>query len=326
MALAFTPSNLQWIGAAVETTPGTAAAAPTVWIPAVSPKLTPKIQSMPDLGLRGSMAKTYGNLLGVRSDNLAYSTYLYADSAMLHFLAALGTPDTVTGAADPYTHKTALLNTGSGQPASHTLFHADGTGKVYTLAGCQIDQLKVAVKPDGLVQLDASWTGMPATTGTAPANTPTALPPAPGWNSTITVAGTALSKYSMADVVFKRSTQPLITVNGTQAPSAIYCGELDVTCDLTGVYQGTTDTDVTNWFTNTQPSLLLKMAAAGDATHSLSVQMSKVGYTDATFSGSGKWMEVQAKGEAIANTTDAIGGGFSPAQAILTSAQAAAFV
>jgi hypothetical protein len=325
--LNFTPGNLQWIGAAVEATPGTAAAAPTVWIPAASPKFTPHIASMTDDALRGSMAKDFGNLLGARYDELSYSTYLYADSAFLHFLAVLGTADTITGAADPYTHKTALKNSGNGQPATHTLFYADGTGQCFTLAGCQISQLKVTNKVDGLVQLDANWIGMPAVVGAAPANTPTAAPPAPGWNSSITIGGTSLTKFSEVGITYKRATEAVLTVTGSQSPSAIYCGELDVQIDLTGVYQGSSsDTDWTNFLANTQPALVLTMAAAGDATHSLKLQHSKVAYQDVAFEGSNKYLQIKSKALGLANTTDALGGGYSPAQAILTSPQATAFV
>lgn len=325
--LNFTPGNLQWIGAAVEATPGTAAAAPTVWIPAASPKLAPHIASMGDQALRGSMAKDFGNLLGGHYDELTYSTYLYADSAFLHFLAILGTADTVSGAADPWTHKTSLKNSGNGQPATHTLFYADGTGQCFTLAGCQASQLKVTNKVDGLVQLDADWIGLPAVVGAAPANTPTAAPPAPGWNSTITIGGTALTKYSEVGITYKRATEAVMTVNGSQSPSAIYCGELDVAFDLTGVYQGSqTDNDWTNFLANTQPALVLKMAAAGDATHALTLQHSKVAYQDVSFEGTNKYLEIKSKAIGIANATDALGGGYSPALATLTSPQQAAFV
>lgn len=325
--LNFTPGNLQWIGAAVEATPGTAAAAPTVWIPAASPKYGPKIASMTDDALRGSMAKDFGSLLGARHDELSYSTYLYADSAFLHFLAILGTADLISGSADPYTHKTALKNSSNGQPATHTLFYADGSGQAYTMAGCQASQLKVTNKVDGLVQLDAAWLGMPAVIGAAPSNTPTTAPPAPGWNSQITLGGTPLTKYSEVDITYKRATEAVLTVNGSQSPAAIYCGELDVQIDLTGVYQGSSsDTDWSNFLANTQPALVLKMAAAGDATHALTLQHSKVAYQDVSFEGSNKYLEIKSKAIAIANATDALSGGYSPAQAILTSPQSSAFV
>jgi hypothetical protein len=325
--LNFTPGNLQWLGIAVEATPGTAAAAPTVWIPVASPKLVPHIGSMPDNALRGSMAKDFGNLLAGRYDEMSYSTYLYADSCFLHFLAILGTADALSGSSDPWTHKTSLKNSGNGQPATHTLFYADGTGQAFTIAGAQLSQLKVSVKVDGLVQLDANWMGLPSTVAAAPTNTPTALPPAPGWNSTITLGGTAMTKYSEIDVTYTRANEAKFTVNGTQAPSAIYCGELDVAFDLTGVYQGSTsDTDWTNFLANTQPSLVLKMAAAGDAIHALTLQHSKVAYQDVSFEGSNKYLEIKSKAIGIANATDALGGGVSPALATLTSAQSTAFV
>jgi hypothetical protein len=60
--------------------------------------------------------------------------------------------------------------------------------------------------------------------------------------------------------------------------------------------------------------------------NSITFQHSKVGYAAAAPSGSaGSWMETKATFEALANTTDAIGGGFSNAQVILLNSSATAY-
>lgn len=328
MTTNFFPGNLQWFGFAKESSYGTPAASPSYFVPMVSPKWTPHITTLPDAALRGSMAKNYGLQQGLRYDEFTYQTYPYMDSVYPHFLAALGTADAVTGSADPWTHKTALYN-GSGsnaaQPPSFTVWYFDAAGKCWQSAGCVSSNLALDVKADQLATIDAGWMGLPATAVTPPSNTPTGNPPMPSWNATITVAGTSLSKYSDVKITLKRATEMIPTVTGTQSPFAIYCGELDVTGDLTGVYQNSTDNDLAAFLANTQAALLVKVAPAGDAVHSLTLQMSKTAYTDSSISGSNKWMEVASKIEALANTTDALGGGFSPAQAIFLTNASAAF-
>lgn len=328
MTTNFFPANLQWLGLAKETTYGTPAASPTVFVPMISPKWTPHITNLPDQALRGSMSKTYGQQQGLRYDEFTYQTYPYMDSIYPHVLAALGNPDTITGASDPYTHKTAVYN-GSGsnaaQPPSYTIWYHDGAGKCWQSAGCISSNFAIDAKAEALVTVDAGWLGLPATAVTPPSNTPTGNPPMPSWNSTITIGGTSLSKYSDIKVTIKRATEMIPTITGTQAPFAIYGGEVEVTVDLAGIYQNSTDNDLAAFLANTQPALLLKVAPAADATHGLTLQHSKVGYTDASISGSNKWMEIAGKVQALANTTDALGGGYSPVQAIFTTPASAAF-
>jgi hypothetical protein len=322
------PGNLQWLGLAKETTYGIPAASPTAFVPMVSPKWQPNPTTLVDDGLRGSMAKAFGLQQGLRFDEITYSTYPYMDSIYPHLLAILGNADTLTGASDPYTHKTSLYNgsgTNAAQPPSYTLWYFDAAGKCWQMAGAMAKSMKIDVKAEALVSVAADWIGLPATAVTPPSNTPTANPPMPSWNSVITVGGSALTKYSEVSLSYSRATEMIPTLTGTQVPVAIYCGELDVTGSLQAVYQGSTDNDLASFIANTQPALLVKILPAGDATHSLTLQHSKVAYTASAPSGTNKWMEIASSVQAIANATDALGGGFSPAQAIFLTAASAAF-
>lgn len=319
----FYPSNLQWVGLAKESTYGTAIATPTIWIPVDAPKYKSTITPLKDKNLRGAMASTYQQQQGLRHDELSYKTYFYLDSIYPHFLALLGNPDTVTGSADPYTHKTALYN-GSGsnnaQPPSYTLFWADAAGKVQQIPGALISSIKVTLGADALASLDVTWMGLPATTIAPPTNTPTTVKPMPSWNSAITLGGTASSKYSTVELDFKRAVEIIPTITGTQAPFAIFGGPVTVTGSLTGVFQNAaTDADWTNYLANTQPVLSVKAAPPGDATHSITFQMSQVAYDLTEVSGTNKWQEVKATIEALANSTDSLSGSFSPAQVQLVT-------
>lgn len=316
------PGNIQWLGLAKETVRGTAATAPTAFVPLVSPKFSEHIAALADDALRGSLAKQFGQQQGMKYPELTYQTYPYMDSVYQHVLAALGNPDAVSGTADPYTHKTALLN--NAPPPSYTLWYFDGSA-CWQIVGAQSSNLKIDAKVGSLAGIDAGWIGLSAAQVTAPANTPTGNPPMPSWSATVSRGGTALATFTELALTIKRATEPIQVLNGTQTPGAIFVGELEVNADLNGVYQGATDGDFSNFLTNLQPSLTLKLAPAGDATHSLTVQCSKVAYTDSSFSGTNKWMEVQSKLAALANATDALDSNLSPCQAVFTTPASTAF-
>lgn len=325
----FYPSNLQWVGLAKETTYGTAVATPTIWVPVDAPKYSANITVLKDKNLRGAMAETYQQQQGLRHDELSYKTYFYLDSVYPHFMAILGNADTITGTGDPYTHKTALYNgsgTNSAQPPSYTLFWADGAGKVQQIPGAIPASVKVSLSADGLASMDVQWIGLPATTIVPPSNTPTSLKPMPAWNSTVTIGGVASSAYSAIDLEFKRGTEIIPTITGSQTPFAVFGGPLALTGSLTGVFQNaTTDVNWLDYLANTQPSLTVKVAPPGDSVHSVTFQMSQVAFDKTEVSGTNKWQEVKATIEAIANSTDALSGSFSPAQVIALTAQSTAY-
>jgi hypothetical protein len=261
------------------------------------------------------MGATFQQLQGLVHDELSFKTYGYIDSVFFFLRSALGYPDVITGGADPYTHKTALQNTGNnGQPASSTVFWTDGGGKTWQMPGAQIAEVKITAKADAIYQLDVKYVGLPSTIITAPTNTPSTAIPWPSWNSTLSIAGTGVTVYSELSVTVKRATEMIPTITGTQIPYAIFVGAATVTGSLSAVYQGSTDVHLVEYLANTQPVLLAKTAPVGDATHYLQLQMSKVAYDDVQISGSNKWMELKATFEALMNTTDALDGLQSPMQ------------
>lgn len=322
------PANLQWLGLAKEVTRGVPVALPTIWVPVDSPTWVETPTLLSDNALRGSMAGEYEQLQGQKFDTVTYKTFLYVDSVFPHLLAVLGNPDAMSGTTDPWTHKTALYNGAGGdaaQPPSYTVFVNDAAGNVRQVPGCIPSSVKVTVKPDGLSELNVTWIGLPAAVIASPVNTPTTAKPMPGWNSTITLGGTVLSQFSEVDLEYKRATEPVPSITGTQAPFAIFGGPVTVSGSLTAIYQGATDVNMVNFLANTQPALLVKVSPVGDVNHSITLQHSKVAYDASAPSGTNKWMEVKATIKALANTTDALGGGFSPVQAILTSPQSTAY-
>lgn len=322
-ALTLVAGNLQWLGIAKETTSGTAMAAPTIFIPIDSPKWGAKITQLSDQALRGFMGADSNRIAGSRDDEVSYKTYLYPTALFTHLRAILGGTDTVTGAADPWTHKVSLLN--SVALPTYTLFLAMGDGNTMQVPGCVLSDVKITVKANELPTLDVSWMGLPSTIITTPTNTPSTEAPMPPYTAAITVAGTNLGKYSDISLDFKRAVQPVLVLNGTQAPASIYSGELSVTGTTTAVFSGTADSDLTNYLTNGQPTLSLVINPQGDSVHTVTVNCSKIAYDSSDPQGSGNGIMTIANAfTALLNTTDATDGKQSMAQVQLKNAAATA--
>src|SRR5205807_8984768 len=91
------PSAASQLGAAVETTRGTAVA-PAFWLPYLEPDLQPMLTMLEDKGLRGSAVDIYNLIPGVRHDELGFKGNPYLDSFPVLLRALLGSSDTVTAA------------------------------------------------------------------------------------------------------------------------------------------------------------------------------------------------------------------------------------
>jgi len=320
-ALVLTPGNLQWLGLAVESTPGTPAAAPTVFVPIDSPKWGAKITALVDQALRGFMGADYQQAQGSRMDEVSYKTYMYPSSFFTHLRAILGGTDTVTGSADPWTHKVSLLNTAA--LPTYTAWLAMGDGKSMQVPGMVLGDLKITVKANELPTIDVSWTGLSAAIVTSPTNTPATDAPMPPFTANITVGGANLGKYTDMSLDFKRNVQPVLTLNGTANPSSIYSGVLSVTGTTNAVFSGTADSDLTNLLTNGQPALVLTINPQGDAVHKATIQCSKIAYdsSDPQPSQNG-YMTISNAFKALLNATDALDGKMSPVQVQLLNTAA----
>lgn len=329
MTTTFYPANLQWVGAAKEITYGTPVAAPTFWIPVDnSVKFKQNKPPLVDSAFRGLMGVEYQQLQGVQHETLSYKTYLYMDSIYQHLMAILGNPDTITGSADPYTHKTALYNgsgSNSAQPPSYTLFWFDAAGKCWQIPGCVLGDLKITVKTGALVDVEAQWTGLPSVAIASPGDTPSTSKPFPSWNGAVTIGGTPDARHSEVTFDYKREVEAIETINNSQSPLAIGSFALSVSATLMAIYEGSTDQILTSFQSNAQPPISVKLAPAGDAVHSLTLQHSVCAFDAVDEQGSNKYMEIQSTIKALMNATDALDTKQSPAQAIFLTPASTAF-
>ena len=324
------PANLTWVGYAKEASNsyGVAIAAPAIWVPVMDAAHTPQQTQLEDVAMRGNMNELQGVVQGVRYDTLSYKTGLYIDSLFPHMMALLGAPDTMTGASDPYTHKTSVSNTSPAQPPSYTLFLYNGA-ECWQMPGAIASKSEVVIKATALGEHSLDWMGLPAVKmASPPSNTPTTVKPWPSWNTTITVNAVTATSYSDITLSYARKCKAIDTADGTLAPYAIFGGTVTGEVDLTGVYQGYagTPTDMQNYLTNTQVPITVQINPASDAVHYGKWQHTLcAATTSAIKSAADTYVEIASHYKAIANTTDATSGGTSVGQFSLLTAVSTAY-
>jgi hypothetical protein len=150
-----------------------------------------------------------------------------------HTTAATAALQTIPGG---YTHTFAILNTGSGQPPTHTV--TDYTGLTPTVgarsypSSC-VSQFDFSGNAEELLMHKVAgmgWISAPAT-GTPTLTSLFTLPQA-NWESTITIAGTPVYNIGNWSVSIKRALQTYWTALNAQNPYVIARGGLGLTWNL----------------------------------------------------------------------------------------------
>jgi len=232
-----------------------------------------------------------------------------------------GAPPTTAGNV----HKTALLNTGNGQPPSYTGWLLEGD-KCEQIPGMVAVDLKFTFVVNQNSTVDVSWAGMPATAVTPPTNTPSTVAPFPPYTTLISIGGSVVGSRSGATIDMKRSTVPIPVLNGTSAPLAIFGGPVTVTGTIDAVFQGSTDPDLINLLTNAQPALVITSSPQNDPAHPITLRCSQIAYTTAAPAGSNtSWMTIASAFNALMNPTDALDGMLSPVQGMLCTTSSTPF-
>lgn len=321
------PGAKRWIGIAKEVTAGTAVA-PALTIPVDKFDPSDDVTQLDDQALRGSMAKQYGQYSGPITSTWDLGGPMFGDSLgyLLHNI--LG-GYAVTGASPPYTHTFSLLNSGDGQPVTHTLTDATGipaTGAARQYPYSCISELTLNWNAEQLCTWEAKATGWPSVVpGTPPTNTLSSVPPVPSWRGSVGIggpasAGTLVTDVTEFSVTINREVTPYHTADGTQAPFVIARGPIDISGKFTQM--GQSEQRILDYLTNTQPQLqfVLSNGGAGSSLISLQVDMQKVGYRSTKIN-QGTVFVYDVEFEGIANSTNVgASGGLAPAKVLLQNA------
>lgn len=147
-----------------------------------------------------------------------------------------GTPSAASIVAAPFTHKWAILNSGSGQPPTQTLtdytsLTASVGARAYPSA-C-VSQLDFTGNSEQLLMQKVSgnsWLSIPAVS--TPTNTTAFTIPQPNWLSTVSIGGTPAYNIGEWTVSVKRMLQVYWTAQNAQTPYIIARGGLNISGGL----------------------------------------------------------------------------------------------
>lgn len=333
MATATTFTSLkQFLGVAKETSQGTPVAM-TATIPIEKVDFEDKPVFLDDKALRGSMVESYGKQEGVIKTDFSFSGPAFGDTLGWLLGNILGDL-TTTGSAAPYTHAFSTLNTGNGQPTSHTFTHFQGTPATTgarQYAGACLSELNLKWNAESqLFEYDAKGSCWPSViAAAAPVSAPSTVTPVASWRGQLGVGGpatgaTLVTNITDGEINIKRVVEPVFTTQDAQTPYIIQRGAVSVAGKANFIAKD--ESPYLNMINNTQPQLqlLLNNGDSGATLIQFQVDIQNAAFITAKYDAGKSAVAYQTTFDAVANTTNAgTSGGYSPAKVTLTNAIAA---
>jgi hypothetical protein len=277
------------------------------------------IPSLVDQSFRGSMAKTYGAAAGPQHATYAAGGNIFADTFGYLLVGMLG-DELVTGSVAPYSHAVSLQNSASGQPPSYTLVDSNGL-ESNSYAGTIVTDLDIKLSSTALCEYTTTLMSQSFASGAVGSPSYGTLPPVPAYKVVATLGGTLSPRNTDAEIIIKRTGDPIFTLNNTTGAYQIFAaGDLEVTGKLMQVYEVSTLRDQFRAGTYSSVDLAVSIGA-GATSQGLTLHATNA-YLDKADVVRGKsYVELQVDFTAIANSTDAgASGGLSPLKATLVNA------
>jgi hypothetical protein len=324
------PSQRSFIGLTKEVTQGTAVPPLVATVPVAKFKPKPKFELLKDQSQRGSMAGTYGQTQGAGHEEWEIEeSPAYYDTLPYFLQNILG--EIATTGAGPFTHNQNLLNSGTAQPGTFTIFDWQGTpanqGRQYP--GCVVTELTIKGNPESeFITWSAkglSW--ISAVTAAAPVAAPTTDAPMAAWRTNILFDDVADLTFGEWEVTIARTAEAEHTSQNSQQPFLIFRGELVVTGSLRQI-KPATEAQFLKFMNNTGFELEINADNGGltTAQRKITLHMQVCNFDDgAALSRDEIAIGYTLPFEAMGNTTDAgASGGYSPIKTTVINNTAAA--
>ncbi|MGW2920422.1 hypothetical protein ACWDBF_21525 [Streptomyces angustmyceticus] len=236
----------------------------------------------------------------------------------------------VTPATGPYTQAHSLLNSGSGQPLTHTLTHFLGptpTSGARQYPGACFSE--VSFKWNAESEL-LTWSGKATTfpsvaLGSAPVSNPSTVLPVASWRMSAGIGGpasggTLLNTITDGEITIKRELNPYYTTTGVQTPYIIQRGGVTVEGKLNFV--ASDESPLLYMLNNTQPQLQLVIDNGLTGVNRIAIQfdVAIAAFTDVDPDGTKAAVEYGGNWTSVLSTTNAGGsGGYSPIKVSVTN-------
>lgn len=230
--------------------------------------------------------------------------------------------------AGPFTYAWSLLNSGGGQPASHTLTHflgpnAVGARQYPGFCASELD-LKFNVESE-LLTYDCKGVSFPSVIpGATPVANPGTVLPVASWRTTVGIGGTAVASpvttVTDGEIDIKREATPIYTATGVQTPYIIQRGGLSVEGKLN--FSAVSDESALLYMlNNTQPQvqIITTNGLSGSNLITVQIDMQVTAFNTADPDAAKTAVGYQTGFKALFNTTNAGGsGGMSPLKVSVT--------
>lgn len=283
------------LGAAKETTWGTAVSAPTFWIPVSSGKLEDEVKRVTDSGRRGNLSKDFASYASITTGKAELEGFVHPDLEGNFLLGTFG-QDAVTGTGT-YTHAFTLATT---QPPSYTLFDYDGFSE-RAMAGSVIEELGYKFTVEGELTRSVKFTSKASAATSTHTAAFTNVTPFMGYQCAMTIAGSANVRMIGGEITLKRSTKMTFGANNSQQPTKANVGQMEVTGKLD--FEIDDYTEYNYYLNNTQPTVVLTFTSG---TNTLVFQMTKCDFEKISgLDRSQEMVRVSANIRALYNATDA---------------------
>lgn len=245
-------------------------------------------------------------------------------------LYAHASSQALTPVTGPYTYAWSLLNSGGGQPASHTLTHKLGTTATVgarSYPGFCMSQMNFTFNAESEL---FSWTGQGTSYPSAPASVaptanPTGILPIASWQTKVGIGGpasggTLVNTVTDGEIDITRELLPIFTATGSQLPYIIQRGGVAVTGKLN--FGAVSDESALLYMlNNTKPQvqIVCSNGLSGANLISIQIDIQVAAFTAATPDTSKAAVGYQDSFETDFNTTNAGGsGGMSPIKVSVT--------
>lgn len=261
-----------------------------------------------------------------------YTIPLTTPAGGLAFAHAAAQP--VQPVIGPFTQAHSLLNSGGGQPISHTITHFLGptaTSGARQYPGTCFSELGLKWNAESEL---LTWQGKATTwpsvaLGAAPVAAPSTVLPVASWRMLLGIGGpaaggTLVNTVTDGELTIKREVNPYFTVTGTQNPYIIQRGGLSVEGKLSFV--AADESPLLYMLNNTQPQiqLVLDNGLAGLNKITFQFDCQIAAFTAMEPDGTKAAVEYGGTFTAVLNTTNAGGsGGYSPCKVSVTNNVAA---
>jgi hypothetical protein len=314
------------VGIAKEATKGTwVTPSATIGLDTFDP--VDNITELPVTGMRGSMGTDYGMVPGIGHSDISCGGPVYPDT-IGWFLAGVGGDLAVTGSAAPYTNVISLLNSGQGQPSSHSLTDVYGATQARAYTAVQWSEVALNFAAPSLLSFTAKGMGLLSTQETAPTPSFTTVMPFPVWQFQATINSITTLFVTKATVTITRKSTVIPQLNATQTPAQLFLGPISSVAWKFTVLGDASDTALGYYLNGTQiPLDLTASYGTSGAAVELDVHSTDVALTSAPIKTENDYITFDCSGTAIMNSTDAgTSGGTSPFKITLKNAVDGAYV